>query len=67
MMSDHDHGDTGHCDHCRWWQGEPTGTHDHDSPGVCQHEELVHFQLVVSADSGCNRFQPVPVGAAAGE
>ncbi|MFO0850220.1 MAG: hypothetical protein U0871_16935 [Gemmataceae bacterium] len=67
MTTDHDHGDTGHCGHCKWWQGEPTGTHDLDSPGVCQQEELVHFQLAVSAGSGCNRFEPATVGAGISE
>jgi hypothetical protein len=66
MTTDHDHGETGHCGHCKWWQGEATGTHDHESLGVCQQEELVHFQLQVSADSGCNRFEPAEVGAATG-
>lgn len=67
MTTDHDHADTGHCGHCQWWQGEATGTHDHESLGICQQEELVHFQLQVSADSGCNRFEPAEVTAKVSE
>ena len=42
----------------------------HDPVGLCLHEELAHFELEVSAESGCNRFQPeraaVPAGAMEG-
>jgi hypothetical protein len=45
----------GQCGDCRWWQSDAKA--GPDSPGLCLHEELVHFELEVSAKSGCNRFQ----------
>jgi hypothetical protein len=55
----------GHCEGCKWWQSGPAGSADH-AMGLCQQPELVHFQLQVSADSGCNRFTAeVPAHATA--
>jgi hypothetical protein len=45
----------GHCGDCRWWQSDANAGTDHG--GLCLHEELAHFELEVSAESGCNRFQ----------
>ncbi len=70
-MADHEHdpgdGCGGRCGGCRWWQSDHNDTGDHEHIGLCLHEELAHFQLQVSADSGCNRFEPAPVGAGTGE
>ena len=46
------------CGGCRWWQSDQNATGDEDHIGLCLHEELAHFQLQVSGDSGCNRFEP---------
>jgi hypothetical protein len=55
----------GHCEGCKWWQSGPAGTADH-TMGLCQQPELVHFQLQVSAGSGCNRFTSEEAGTTAG-
>ncbi len=57
--------DVGHCRDCKWWQGQASGTSDRVSLGLCMHAELVHFNLEVSGESGCNRFAPAPVLAGA--
>ncbi len=53
----------GHCEGCRWWQtdsiGHQEGNNSH-SMGLCLHEDLAHFQLQVSGESGCNRFENDP-------
>ena len=54
------------CGNCRWWQSDRSATGDEDHIGLCLHEELAHFQLQVSDDSGCNRFEPARVAAEAG-
>jgi hypothetical protein len=54
------------CGGCRWWQSDRNATGDEDHIGLCLHEELAHFQLQVSDDSGCNRFEPATVAAATG-
>ncbi len=59
------HHDCGHCAACRWWQTDPEAEAAHDAPGLCLHEELVHFNLQVSADSGCNRFHEAAVAVGA--
>lgn len=51
----HDAAQCGHCEGCRWWQDDPADGH---RLGLCLHDEIAHFQLEVSADSGCNRFAP---------
>ncbi|HVK17597.1 MAG TPA: hypothetical protein VM533_11670 [Fimbriiglobus sp.] len=51
------------CGGCRWWQSDRSALGDEDHIGLCLHEELAHFQLQVSSDSGCNRFEPAPVTA----
>jgi hypothetical protein len=58
-----DHRDSGHCAACRWWQSDEHAAAGHDPVGLCEQPELVHFQMQVSADSGCNRFQLATVGA----
>ena len=50
------------CGCCRWWQSDRNAHQDH--VGLCLHEELARFQLQVSDDSGCNRFEPAEVTAA---
>jgi hypothetical protein len=57
--------DDGHCHGCKWWQGQAKGTSDRVSLGLCMHAELVHFNLEVSGDSSCNRFEPLPAMAGA--
>ena len=57
--------DTGHCQACRWWQSSPSEAGDPHNIGLCLHEELVHFELQVSGDSGCNRFEPAKAPVAA--
>ncbi len=59
------HDACGHCQDCKWWQGEARGTSDRTSLGLCMHAELIHFNLEVSAESGCNRFEPAPALAGA--
>jgi hypothetical protein len=54
----HFHEGCGHCGECRWWQTDPDAEAGRDRNGLCLHEELAHFELEVSADSGCNRFRP---------
>ena len=53
------------CGNCRWWQSDEHAAAGHDPVGLCEQPELVHFQLQVSADSGCNRFQHAEVGVGA--
>jgi hypothetical protein len=56
VLSHDSHPDSwGHCEGCKWWESGPAGSADH-AMGLCQQPELVHFQLQVSAGSGCNRF-----------
>jgi hypothetical protein len=59
------HRDCGHCGACRWWQSDEHAAAGHDPVGLCEQPELVHFQLMVSADSCCNRFQHAVVGVGA--
>ena len=62
---DHTHAhmpDCGHCGACKHWQSDPDAL-DHDRVGLCEHPEIVRFQLQVSDDSGCNRFEPAEVMA----
>ena len=54
------------CGNCRWWQSDRPATGDEDHIGLCLHEELAHFQLQVSDDSGCNRFEPATLAAGTG-
>ena len=54
----------GHCGNCKWWQSDKDVVGSHEPIGLCLHEELAHFQLQVSADSGCNRFRPAEVDTA---
>jgi hypothetical protein len=58
--------DCGHCGACKWWQTDPDAHAFDESAGLCLHEELVHFNLQVSAASGCNRFRQAQVPVAAG-
>ena len=66
---DHTHAhlpDCGHCGACKHWQSDP-GAVDHDRVGLCEHPEIVRFQLQVSDDSGCNRFEPAEISAGASQ
>lgn len=58
--------DCGHCGECRWWQTDANAEAGRDFVGLCLHEELAHFELQLSAESGCNRFQPERSPALAG-
>jgi hypothetical protein len=51
------------CGNCRWWQSDHRASSEEDHVGLCLHEELAHFQLQVSDDSGCNRFEPAVLAA----
>jgi hypothetical protein len=57
---------TDRCGNCRWWQSDRHPAGDEDYIGLCLHEELAHFQLQVSDESGCNRFAPAEVSAGTG-
>lgn len=47
----------GHCEHCRFWQSDAAGDPAPHTVGLCLHDDLAHFQLQVTEDSGCNRFE----------
>ncbi len=59
-MTDNHGQRNGHCEGCQWWQtdtrGHADGANSHGM-GLCLHEEIAHFQLQVSGESGCNRFE----------
>lgn len=59
--------DQGHCKECKWWQGQQgeSVSEQRLSLGLCLHAELVRFNVELSGDSGCNRFEPAVVTAAA--
>lgn len=46
----------GLCKDCKWWQIEPAAKPSSRTTGQCIDEDLQPFQLLVSGDSGCNRF-----------
>lgn len=46
----------GPCQGCKWWQIEPDAPIDDHTLGACIDEALQPFQLLLSGDSGCNRF-----------
>lgn len=46
----------GQCKECKWWQVEPRVHINDRTTGLCIDEELQPFRLLVSGDSGCNRF-----------
>jgi hypothetical protein len=48
--------DWGLCQECKWWQIEPKAKPADDVMGLCIDEELQEFRLLVSGNSGCNRF-----------
>ncbi|MDB5385461.1 MAG: hypothetical protein JWM11_1107 [Planctomycetaceae bacterium] len=48
----------GLCKECQWWQIEPGATSRDLTLGLCIDEDLQKFQLRVSGNSGCNRYQP---------
>jgi len=57
----------GHCKGCRWWQAEhEDAAQEHEAVGLCMHQELTHFSLQVSGQSGCNRFEAVKIMEFAG-
>ncbi len=53
------HGDHewGLCKDCEYWQIEPKAKVADGTLGLCVHDELEHFQLRVSGQSGCNHFK----------
>ncbi|MGL6096815.1 MAG: hypothetical protein ACRC7O_13595 [Fimbriiglobus sp.] len=59
------HHDCGHCGACQWWQTDPTAHHAAGAVGLFLHDEIAHFNLQVSADSGCNRFHEAAVAVEA--
>jgi len=46
----------GLCKDCKWWQIEPDASVADETTGLCIDEDMQPFQLLVSGDSGCNRF-----------
>lgn len=53
------HEDWGLCKDCKWWQIEPDADMITDETlGLCIERELKPYQVRVSAQSGCNRFEP---------
>lgn len=56
---------TGHCEHCKWWHHhQPVA--DHAEVDTCDQPQNRAIHLVVSADSGCNHFEPDPAHGLAG-
>jgi hypothetical protein len=56
----------GECKDCKWFQIEPGAEPADDTMGLCIDEELQPFRLLVSGNSGCNRFIAGEVAHAAG-
>ncbi|HBP86786.1 MAG: hypothetical protein KC592_01185 [Nitrospira sp.] len=46
----------GLCKSCQWWQIEPSSKIGDATMGLCIDENLQSYQLLVSGNSGCNRF-----------
>lgn len=46
----------GFCKDCKWWQIEPGASVADKTMGLCIDEDLQQFRLLVSGNSGCNRF-----------
>jgi len=46
----------GLCNDCKWWQIEPGAAVKDTTTGLCIDEELQPYRLLVSGNSGCNRF-----------
>ena len=46
----------GLCKDCKWWQIEPEARVADETLGLCIDEDLQPFKLLVSGNSGCNRF-----------
>lgn len=46
----------GLCKSCKWWQIEPKAAEMDNTFGLCIDEDLQSYQLLVSGNSGCNRF-----------
>lgn len=46
----------GLCKSCKWWQIEPKAAEIENTFGLCIDEDLQSYQLLVSGNSGCNRF-----------
>ncbi len=44
------------CKRCQWWQIEPEASIEDATMGLCIDEELQSYLLLVSGNSGCNRF-----------
>ena len=44
------------CQRCQWWQIEPNATVKDTTMGLCIDEKLQPYQMLVSGNSGCNRF-----------
>ncbi len=46
----------GLCKRCQWWQIEPSAKIEDVTLGLCIDEKLQLYRLLVSGNSGCNRF-----------
>ncbi len=44
------------CKRCKWWQIEPDATIEDKTLGLCIDEDLQPYLLLVSGNSGCNKF-----------
>lgn len=65
-MTDDKEATWGLCIQCKWWQIEPDGHIEHQTVGTCIDERLQPFQLRITGNGGCNRFQEGTPARAAG-
>lgn len=56
----------GLCLECKWWQIDPDAAAEHQTAGLCIDEKLQPFQLRITGNGGCNRFQQGEPARAAG-
>lgn len=56
----------GFCKRCQWWQIEPSAKIGDATMGLCIDENLQPYRLLVSGNSGCNRFMKGPPAQAEG-
>ncbi len=59
----------GFCKECKWWQLEPDAEATNTTMGLCIDEKLQPYNLRVSGNSGCTRYQEgeQPHAAGSGE
>lgn len=47
----------GLCNSCKWWQIEPDAVVEDQTIGMCIDEQLQPYQIRITGNGGCNRFQ----------